>query len=251
MPKAAPIPHPIAQIRKALDVSIPEFARTLGISGSLLKKIEASKKPMSPDVRGRVFLETGFIIYDGPRNDLIEYSQAMHTEWRAQLPNRSEFAPPLAHVLSKQILLLLQAAGRPGVEKVMQVFNSVLLALERIKDEFHLDASLAGQQRDRHLTEQKRIFVGELRKNFHLAELYGFKDRPELKDDEEVVLEKPTGWLPTKELQALHLQALMAAQASGSEEDILRGIENMNRTMDDFADRMFATLPPRPQPPAN
>ena len=89
---------------------------------------------------------------------------------------------------------MLMAAARPGVQKSFQAFTGLLLAIEKVKEEFHLTKHVNAEMRDRHMTESGRFTVRELRANRELARLWNFQDNPKLKNDDTVLLDKPRGW---------------------------------------------------------
>jgi len=103
-------------------------------------------------------------------------------------------------VIVKLIEVMMAASTRPGVEKSYVVFNTLIQAIERVKNEFQMEKHIDAELRNRQATETKLYRVGDLRKNDLLAKQVGFKDNPKLKDDEKIPQAKTTGWLPAKEL---------------------------------------------------
>ena len=98
------------------------------------------------------------------------------------------------------------AAARPGVHKSYQAFNGLLLALERVKEEFGLEKHLEAEMRDRQMTETRRFTVRELRADAALAKLWHFQDDRKLKPDETVLVEKTTKWFPGREINHILTQ---------------------------------------------
>ena len=85
------------------------------------------------------------------------------------------------------------------VGKSLPIFTALNLALEKIKNEYRLEKHIDALLRERHATQTKYYTVKELRGNDLLAKQVDFKDDPKLKDEEQVLLSKTVGWLPTKD----------------------------------------------------
>ena len=120
----------------------------------------------------------------------------------------------------KLVELMLAASARPGVEKSYVVFNALIQAIERVKNEFHMEKHIDAELRDRQATETKLYNVGELRKNDLLARQVGFKDDPKLSNEAQIPLTKSVGWLPAKEMFNVawqHRELMKEMSRSGSD----------------------------------
>jgi hypothetical protein len=133
-------------------------------------------------------------------NEHIAYTKEEHEAWLKEVQFDPKTAVAAARIVLRQVELMLIAAARPGVNKSYQVFNGLLLALERVKAEFHLAKHVEAELRDRHSTETRSFTVRELRANRELARLWSFQDDPKLKVDAIVSLEKPIGLFPDREI---------------------------------------------------
>ena len=200
MPKKKPIENNLTRLRKALDLPQSEFARKLGVSASIIKKVESVKRPIIPDLSTRIFAETGVMWVPGKKAKPLNYSKADHAAWKQAARLDQSTIKAAERVITLQIELLLAASVRPGVDKGHVVYNALLQAVNHIKDEFRMEKHIDAELRDRQKTETRLYAVGELRKNDLLAAQVGFKDDPKLTDDERIPLTKSTGWLPAKEI---------------------------------------------------
>jgi transcriptional regulator with XRE-family HTH domain len=200
MPKKPKQKCHLTIVREALDLSQSEFARRLGVSASAIKKAEEGIRPMSNDLISRVYAETGVLFVNNLPVKNFAYTEADHAAWTEEVLLNEKSAAVAARVVLKLVELMLVAAARPGVHKSYQVFNALIQAAERVKNEFHLEKHIDAELRDRNATETKLYSVGELRANALLARMVNFKDDPKLKDDATLPLTKSTGWLPGKEI---------------------------------------------------
>lgn len=200
MPKKPKQKSNLTIVREALDLSQAEFAYRLGVSASAIKKAEEGIRPMSNDLITRVFAETGVLFVNNLPIESFSYTKADHTAWTQEVLLNEKSATAAARVILKLVELMLIAAARPGVQKSYQVFNALIQATERVKNEFHLDKNIDAVLRERNATETKLYTVRELRANDLLAKMVNFKDDPQLKGDETLPLTKSTGWLPGKEM---------------------------------------------------
>jgi len=217
MPKPSQAKHPLQQIREVLDLSQPELAKRLGVSASTIKKIEARKRSITPDLNARLYAETGVMLADSPFPSPFSYTREDFENWKAEATLTQKQAEALAHILGKLPRLMLIAATRPGVGKGPQVTNALIQAYERIKSEFGLDPHIQGHLKDANSTETRLYTVRELRENPLLAQDVGFEDNPNLRDDQTLPLTRAVGWIPTKEVLSIfwrNRDALAAANAA-------------------------------------
>ena len=190
----------LGRLIKALDMTLAEFARTLGVSASAIKKVVEGKRTISDDLRSRIFAETGVFFFSAAKETPTEFSQDEVDEHRRQIQmsdNQAKFAA--SNIVGKSIELMMVAAARPGVGKSFPVFTALNLAIEKVKNEFHMEKHIDAVLRERSSTETKLYTVRELRDNEVLAKQTGFKDDPALKDDAKIPLTRTVGWLPVKD----------------------------------------------------
>jgi transcriptional regulator with XRE-family HTH domain len=205
MPKKPEKKRHLTQLREALDLNQAEFARRLGVSASMIKKVEEGTRAGSEDLKARIYAETGLMFFN--RDEVANlpakpfaYSKAQHQAWLQEVQFNQPSAAAAARVILRLVELMLLAAARPGVHKSYQAFNGLLLAIERVKEEFGLEKHLEAEMRDRHMTETRRFTVRELRADAALARLWHFQDDRKLKPDETVLVEKTTKWFPGREI---------------------------------------------------
>ena len=186
---------------RALGMTLSEFARTLGVSASAIKKVVEGKRTISDDLRSRIFAETGILFFSTPEETPMEFSKEEVEEHRREIGMSEKQARFAANnIIGKSIELMMIAAARPGVGKSFPVFTALNLAVEKVKNEFHMEKHIDAVLRERSSTESKLYTVRELRGNHLLAEQTGFKDDPALKDDDKIPLTRAVGWIPTKEI---------------------------------------------------
>jgi transcriptional regulator with XRE-family HTH domain len=249
MPKKPKKKSDLTIVREGLDLSQSEFARRLGVSASIIKKVEEGKRAMSQDLITRVFAETGVLFANTTTPaPPITYTQEDQNAWVKETQFNQKSAAAAARVILKLIDLMLISAARPGVQKSYQVFNALIQSVEQVKREFHLEKHIEAELRERHSTETKVYKVAELRANDLLAKMVEFKDDPNLKDDETVTMTKSTGWLPAKEMFNIwwqHRELLteilktqegeLTAEATAKLEDAAAKIESaLERELDAF-----------------
>jgi transcriptional regulator with XRE-family HTH domain len=211
MPKKPEKKRHLTQLREALGLSQPDFAKRLGVSASMIKKVEEGTRPGSDDLKARIYAETGRMFFNRDEiGDLLDrpftYSKEEHEAWLKEVQFDPKSAAAAARIIHRQVELMLIAAARPGVNKSYQLFNGLLLALEGVKAEFHLAKHIEAELRDRHSTETRSFTVRELRANRELAGLWSFQDDPKLKADAIVTLEKPVGAFPVNEINSIWSQ---------------------------------------------
>ena len=83
MPKKPEKKRHLTQLREALDLNQAEFARRLGVSASMIKKVEEGTRPGSEDLKARIYAETGLMFFN--RDEVANlpdkpfaYSKAQH-----------------------------------------------------------------------------------------------------------------------------------------------------------------------------
>jgi transcriptional regulator with XRE-family HTH domain len=206
MPKKRAFKNNLTRLREGLGLSQPEFARRLGVSASIIKKVEAGKRDISNDLSALIFAETGVMLISAPEEEPIQYTTENHAAWKREVLFDQKSIKAGERVIIKLVELMLAASARPGVEKSYVVFHALIQAIERVKNEFQMEKHINAELRDRQATDTMYYTVRELRQNNLLAEQVGFKDDPKLKDDEQLLLTKTVGWLPVKEIFSIAYQ---------------------------------------------
>jgi len=199
MPKKPKFKNNLTRLREGMDLSQQEFAKLLGVSASIIKKLERGNRTLTPDMSARIFAETGIMLIPAPEETPIEYSKEQHQAWKKDLEFDSKSAEAAARVIMKLVRLMLAASIRPGVQKSYVIFNALIQAIEVVKKDFNMEQHIEAELRDRQSTQTKLYSVRQLRQNDLLAKQVQFKDDPSLKDDQEIPLSKPVGWLPAKD----------------------------------------------------
>lgn len=150
MPKKPKQKSQLTIVRDGLDLSQAEFARRLGVSASIIKKIEEGKRTISQDLSTRIFAETGvmFVNAEQAMDEPFSYTKDDQAEWLKETQFNPKAASVASEIVHKLIDLMLFSAARPGVHKSYQVFNALVQAVERIKDEFHLEKHIEAELRD-------------------------------------------------------------------------------------------------------
>ncbi len=255
MSKKRKVENNLGRLIKALDMTLSEFARTIGVSASAIKKVVEGKRSISDDLRSRIFAETGYFFFSALQETPMEFSKQEVVEYMRQVQmseNQARFAA--CNVLGKSIELMMVAAARPGVGKSFAVFTALNLAIEKVKTEFHMDNHIDAVLRERNSTETKLYTVRELRENKLLSEQTGFKDDPALKDEAKIPLTRTVGWLPVKDAtnimwqqRELICQLLKNPDGEISEEAKARMEEmatQLDKQMDEVVSAAYPTLRP-------
>jgi transcriptional regulator with XRE-family HTH domain len=206
MPKKRSFKNNLTRVREGLGLSQPEFAKRIGVSGSIIKKLEAGKRTISPDVSARIFAETGIMLIPAPQEEPLAYTKEDYVAWKKEILFDQKSVKGAERLIMKLVELMMAASARPGVEKSYVVFHGLIQAIERVKNEFQLEKHIDAELRDRQATETKLYTVRELRQNISLAKQVGFKDDLKLKDEEQLPLTKTVGWLPSKEMYNIDCQ---------------------------------------------
>lgn len=140
------------------------------------------------------------MLFSAQEEEPIEYTKEQHAAWKKEILLNKKTVKSAERVIMKLVELLMAASVRPGVEKSYVVFNGLIQAIERVKNEFQMEKHIEAELRDRQSTKTVLYTVRELRQNNLLAKQVGFKDDPKLKDEEQIPLTKAVGWLPAKDL---------------------------------------------------
>jgi transcriptional regulator with XRE-family HTH domain len=199
MPKKRKIETNLSRLIKGLGLTLAEFAREIGVSASAIKKTVEGKRGMSQELRSKIFSETGVIFVDSGPDELLFYTKEDHRKFKNETAFNEAAAKVAAGMVAKQVELLMLAASRPTVGKSLPIFNALNLALNKIKDEYHLEKIIDAVLRERHATQTRLYTIKELRENNLLADQVGFKDDPNYRDDQRIPLSKTTGWIPAKD----------------------------------------------------
>jgi transcriptional regulator with XRE-family HTH domain len=199
MPKKRSFKNNLTRLREGTGLSVADFARRIGVSASIIKKVEAGTRDMSQDLSSRIFAETGVMLISTAEEKPLEYSKAQHDEWKKEIQFDRKSVPAATRVIMKLVEVMLAASVRPGVQKSYPVFNALIQVIENVKNEFRMEQHIEAELRDRLSTEQHFYKVRELRENDLLAKQVGFTDDPKLDDNQEIRLSKPSGWLPAKD----------------------------------------------------
>ena len=200
MPKKPKFKNNLTRVREGLGLSQHEFARKLGVSASIIKKVEAGKRTLSQDLSAAIFAETGIMLIPAPEEIPLEYTKEDHAAWKKEMLFDQKSVTGAERVIMKLVEVMMAASARPGVEKSYVVFNALIQAIERVKNEFQMEKHIDAELHDRQATETKLYTVRDLRHNDLLAKQVAFKDDPKLKDEDQLPLTKTVGWLPAREL---------------------------------------------------
>ncbi len=206
MPRRPTRTHPLREIRNALGFSQTKFTHLIGVTTSTVKRIENGQLKISQELTGRTLLATGVIIVEtdvGPKTIVCTgepYTKESFQNWRSEFTPNSSVAMAVAGQVAKWVEILLLASARPGVTKTFQVFHSLIHALDTINRDFELQKHIDAHLAERHSTQTQLYRIGELRKNSLLAKMVNFHDDPNLKDEDQIPLTKPVGWLPNRDL---------------------------------------------------
>ncbi len=128
------------------------------MSGSIIKKLEAGKRTISQDLSSRIFAETGILLFSAPEEEPLEYSKEDHAAWKKEILFDQKSVKAAERIVMKLIELMMAASVRPGVEKSYVVFNALIQAIERVKNEFQMEKHIDAELRDRQATGDQTLF---------------------------------------------------------------------------------------------
>jgi transcriptional regulator with XRE-family HTH domain len=152
VPRAARQKSPIRDLRGIINKSQREFARSLGISPSALKRIENNDLALSRRVAYKIALEAGIDRQALLRGRLrtIEGQQYTALFYQAWKENYSWQSEDVAKVIASGLEPLLVAAAAASKKRMWQVLGEIHEALDRCRTRFNLqrpiDAFLAEQR---------------------------------------------------------------------------------------------------------
>ena len=243
MPKKRRIESDLSRVIKGTGLTLSAFAREIGVSASAIKKTVVGTRGMSQELRSKIFSETGVLFVDCKLDDEpVVYTKKDHRKFKKETAFNEAAAKAAAGLIAKQFELLILAASRPTVGKSLPIFNAINLALNKIKDEYHLEKIIDAVLRERHATETRLYKVKELRENSLLANQVGFKDDPNFRDDQKIPLSKTVGWLPAREWFNIFWQnrelfkELMESQQEELTSDQVERLQAMEAQMDSEID---------------
>ncbi|HZM02214.1 MAG TPA: helix-turn-helix transcriptional regulator [Candidatus Saccharimonadales bacterium] len=72
MPKKRDFKNNVTRLREGLGLSQPDFARRLGLSASIIKKLEAGNRTITPEISASIFAETGVMLISAPDEKPLE-----------------------------------------------------------------------------------------------------------------------------------------------------------------------------------
>jgi transcriptional regulator with XRE-family HTH domain len=153
MPRKPKTKHPIRELRKIIRKSQREFARSLGISPSALKRIENNDLALSRRVARKIEIEAGVdrqSLLKGklrPREGQQQYTAGFYEYWKDIHSWQSE---DVAEAIASQIRILLLAAAAASKRRMWPVLGEIMETLDRCRTDFNLerpiDAILAKQK---------------------------------------------------------------------------------------------------------
>lgn len=251
MPKKPEKKRHLTQLREALGLSQSQFAERLGVSASMIKKVEEGTRPGSDDLKARIYAETGRMFFnkDEPGyspDGHVDYTKAEHEAWLKEVQFDTRTAAAAARLVLRQVELMLIAAARPDVQKSYQAFNGLLVAIERVKAEFRLARHIEAELRDRRSTGTRSFKVRDLRADEELAKLWSFHNNPKLKDDDIVTLEKPVGSFPVNEIGGIWsrhremISEILNVKAGELPDEAKARLAAVNQTIDKEIEREMA-----------
>jgi transcriptional regulator with XRE-family HTH domain len=244
MPKKRKIENDLSRLIKGMELTLAEFAREIGVSAATIKKTVQGTRSMSQELCSRIFAETGvlFVVLKEAGLEPLVYTKENHRKFKQESVFSEHGAKCAAGLVAKQVELLMLAASRPTVEKSLPVFTALNLALNKIKDEYHLEKNIDALLRERHATQTRLYTVKELRENNLLAQQVGFKDDPKLKDEDQLPWSKTVGWLPVKDCFNIAWQnkelfkELAASDVESMTQEQKAQLEKMQAQMDSAID---------------
>jgi transcriptional regulator with XRE-family HTH domain len=141
MPRPARQKSPIRDLRGIIKKSQREFARSLGISPSALKKIENHDLALSRRVARKIEIEAGVDRKSLLRGRLrtIEggaYTEAFYKAWKELYSWQDE---EVAKVIASRMEPLLVAAAGASTKRMWQVLGEVVETLDRCRTDFNLE----------------------------------------------------------------------------------------------------------------
>ena len=152
MPKKRKFETDLSRLIKGIGLSLADFAKEIGVSGSTIKSVIKGTRPMTQELKSRVFAETGVLFLEVAKEDAskcepLVYTKQMHQEFKKESVFNEKAAKIAAGLVAKQVELLMLAASRPTVGKSLPIFTALQLAMEKIKDEYRAQFFIKGTNR--------------------------------------------------------------------------------------------------------
>jgi transcriptional regulator with XRE-family HTH domain len=141
MARPATQKSPIRDLREIINKSQREFARSIGISPSALKKMENHNLPLSRRVARKIEIEAGVDRQSLLRGKLRTIENQPYTApwYEAWKENHSWQSEEVAKVIASRLEPLLVAAAGASTKRMWQVLSEILETLDRCRTDFNLE----------------------------------------------------------------------------------------------------------------
>ena len=151
VPRSARQKSPIRELRTIIGRTQREFAYSLGISPSALKRIENNDLALSPRVARKIFYETAVHprSLNGKLRTLLSlegkpYTLEFYKKWKENYPRQDEdTAKVAAGNLSSPTEILLRASVVGSKKRMWLVFTEIAETLDRCRVDFNLERPIA------------------------------------------------------------------------------------------------------------
>jgi transcriptional regulator with XRE-family HTH domain len=144
MPRPYKKKSPIRDLRTIIGKSQRNFAHSLGISPSALKRIENNDLALSRRVARKIEIEAGVDRQSLLRGTLRtiekqEYTARWYEAWKE---NHSWQSEEVAKVIASRLEPLLVAAAGASTKRMWQVLSEILETLDRCRTDFKLERAI-------------------------------------------------------------------------------------------------------------
>jgi transcriptional regulator with XRE-family HTH domain len=201
MPRKPRVTHPLREIRSALNMTQPAFAKLVGCKAISIQRIEGRTLRMSQKLADKILEATGanpaelragrkaVDLFDRP------YTKQSYETYKDWLEKSQHSLDYYNFHLTRFIQLLLISSERAGQAKLHSVVAALQNSFAKIADDFDLKKNIYGFLIERGHVRKRIYLVRDLRKFPKYADLIGFKDNKRFKRDKKISFDIPEGWI--------------------------------------------------------
>lgn len=206
MPRKPRLTHPLREIRQALEMTQPAFAKLVGRAAITIQRIENRTLKMSPELADKILEATGA----NPRELLAgrkavdvsghPYTKQSYEVYQKWLKDSQHSIDYYGFHLTRFLQLLLISSERAGQKKLHSVVAALQDSFAKIGRDFDLKKNIEGFLIEKGHVRKRIYLVRDLRKFSQYAGLIGFKDNKRFKPNKKISFDIPDGWIPAFEL---------------------------------------------------
>jgi transcriptional regulator with XRE-family HTH domain len=202
MPRKPSVTHPLREIRQALKMTQPAFAKLVGRAAITIQRIENRTLKMSPELADKILEATGAnpreLLAGRKALDLDRHPYTMHSyeTYQKWLKDSHHTIDYYGFHLIRFLHLLLISSERAGQKKLHSVVAALQDSFAKIAHDFDLRKNIEGFLIEKGHVRKRIYLVRDLRKFPEYARIIGFKANKRFKPDRKIFFDIPDGWIP-------------------------------------------------------